>query len=271
MKMPEISPTISCDIELGKKLSFIDLDINIINEILRKNGLRDHQILGTQVTLSSDSGLKYDPKEDINLMNTGRYDSENQEILIILGTQLDRFSSSKDELFEDREIAAKYGMEDIFADYEDEEIVETMDLSVSIEASKTMLHEMSHLIDHKVKGARRIRREHKEYVDKVIDNAHKKMSIFLGSAALTSLITLVSEFDNHFIGKNAETIIGMNTISFIAMGLLNKRKSKKAIKFLSSHDGYLNRPDEKRAREFESDRISDLIHDDRLPIRIELP
>ncbi len=262
-EIKEVSPSIYCDIGLGRYLQDIEVNASLITQVLRDAGVKEEDIANQSIHLSDNNGID-DQHKLSGLITKGEYSNNVMTINIgaICHSVLPTSKSDEEKIIHIEEGQSQLVHAHI------KKIVEEI---VSLKASEILLHETSHARDDVLLPEDQKRNEINNYYSKIKHKYEKTCTTLMG---LTSLIYLGYLADDLFAPIRNQTInitafIGCSLIAGTSFGIgsLFYRKSNKA---LDNYEIYLNRPDEIRADKFVTEHLNDISDLKKLPINTKL-
>lgn len=247
----KVFPSVSYDVNLGKEVDYIDIDLELLSKVLIANGLSEQEILDTEILISNNSNV-YE-KNGEKFFKSGHYDSKNGEIVVFLKDNIELAKSDVEKY------RTEYQGNDKVSD---EVLANVLDDLISEDIAGTLFHELMHRIDFIVKGSDTVSHEQSLKFEEKFgnpDKKYKKSMIYLFAGTIASLASMkfMPQNDRVFVQAPASVSEFMGMIG-VGSSLI---KTIKSYKYVKSHEGYLDQPHEVRAREF-SAKMLELLRDE---------
>lgn len=259
-KESEVLPNISYDINLGKQVNYIDINASLLGDIMQHYGMDDKSISETEIFISSKSNII--EKNGQKFILGGQYNSAEESIVIFVGDDIDISRELNDKYFTQH----PNEIDDLIFTLHD-----VLNKQVSSIISESILHELQHRIDFSVHGEKVINQQLSEHIESKFDNPEKDYSKSMKYVTLGTFTTAIAL---KFIPGNEKLIFTIPGLiaEFYGLSKLPKAayRSMKYIKYFKSHDSYLERPHEVRAREFADQMVRYLGERQLLPVDIDI-
>jgi len=254
----DVFPSVSYDVNLGKEVDYIDIDLELLSYVLKANGLSEQEILDTEILISNDSNV-YE-KNGEKYYRSGHYDSRDGGIVVFLKDNMDLARSDVEKY------RSEYTSEDKVSD---EILGYVLDDLISEDIAGTLFHELMHRIDYMVKGSEVVNKEQTLQLEEKFgnpDKKYKKSMIYLFAGTIASLASM------KFMPQNDRVFVQAPASVFEFMGMIGVGssliKTIKSYKYVKSHEGYLDQPHEVRAREFSTKMLEFLKEEGIFPVKI---
>jgi hypothetical protein len=255
-----VTPTISYDINLGKQVNYIDINASLLGDIMQHYGMDDESIAKTEILISNKSNIV--EKNGDRFVLGGHYDRLDESIVVFVADDIDISRKINNEYY------SKYSYEYYDSSYKEDEV---LNKQVSSILSETILHELQHRIDFSVHGEKFVHKQLIEQIENKFNNPDKQ---FGKAFKYTTLGALTSAAALKFIPGNEKLfflipcfIAELYGFSKMPRAVYNSIKS---IRYIKSHQGYLDRPHEVRAREFSDQMVRYLGERQLLPVNIDI-
>ena len=256
----EVLPNISYDISLGKQVNYIDINASLLRDIMQHYGMDDKSISDTEILISNKSNII--EKNGEKFILGGQYNQIDESIVIYVGDDIDISRELNDRYF------TKYPNEINDSSYTEQDV---LNKQVSTSISESIFHELQHRIDFSVHGDKFVHNQLSEQIENKFKNPDKEYGKALKYATVGALTTAVSL---KFIPGNEKLFFMVPGLTAELYGFSRMLGalygSIKYIRYMKSHNAYLDRPHEVRAREFADQMVRYLGEKQLLPVNIDI-